>query len=155
MRRRDADRYDGGGDHNRPGRPEVHAGDGRAKPVDPFSTVTVGDLNVGAGSDTLTITLSDDANGALSGAGLSGGTNGVYSASALVGVACVPLIVGATAASVSVTVVVSSVVGVPKALLLSLSAKVVVVALFGVPAAGVNVSASSSVVIAAAVPVRV
>jgi hypothetical protein len=52
--------------------------------------------------------------------------NGWTDASALVGVACVPPIVGARP-SVPVTVVVSSVVGVPKPVLVSLSVKAVVV----------------------------
>ena len=77
--------------------------------------------------------------------------NGSTGASDVVCWPPVPLIVGATAASVSVTVVVSLVVGVPKALLLSLSVKVVVGDAVGAPAVGVNVRASSSVVIVAAV----
>ncbi len=47
-------------------------------PINPFSGVTVGDLNVGA-TDTLTITLSG-AGGTLSGTGLSG-SNGTYTLS--------------------------------------------------------------------------
>jgi hypothetical protein len=46
--------------------------------VNPFTGVTIGDLNAGA-TDTLTITLSNSGTtGVLSGPGLSGGTNGVY-----------------------------------------------------------------------------
>jgi hypothetical protein len=46
--------------------------------VHPFTGVTIGDLNPGA-TDTLTITLSNSgATGKLSGTGLTGGTNGVY-----------------------------------------------------------------------------
>ena len=66
--------------------------------------------------------------------------------------ATIPAIVGA-AGSTSITVVVLSTVGVPKALLKSLSAKVVVVTPPRGLLAGVNIRASSSAVIAAAVPV--
>jgi hypothetical protein len=45
--------------------------------VNPFSNAIVGDLNDGA-MDELTITLSNAANGILSGTGLAGGTGGVY-----------------------------------------------------------------------------
>ena len=46
--------------------------------VNPFTGVTIGDLNAGA-TDTLTITLSNSGTtGVLSGPGLNGGTNGVY-----------------------------------------------------------------------------
>jgi hypothetical protein len=49
--------------------------------VNPFSGVTVGDLNTGA-TDALMITLSNGGTtGALTGTGLSGGTNGVYTLS--------------------------------------------------------------------------
>ncbi len=49
--------------------------------VNPFTGVTIGDLNTGA-TDTLTITLSNSGTtGVLSGTGLSGGTNGVYTLS--------------------------------------------------------------------------
>ena len=66
-------------------------------------------------------------------------------------------IVGATAATVSVTTVASSVAGVPgRALLTSFSVKVVGVIVNGAPVVGVNTAASSAVVIAAADnPVRV
>jgi uncharacterized repeat protein (TIGR03803 family) len=47
-------------------------------PIDPFSGVTIGDINIGA-TDTLTITLSG-AGGTLSGTGLSG-SNGTYTLS--------------------------------------------------------------------------
>ena len=51
-------------------------------PVHPFAGVTISDPNAGA-SDTLTITLSNNgATGTLSGSGLSGGTNGVYTLAA-------------------------------------------------------------------------
>jgi FG-GAP-like repeat len=50
--------------------------------VDPFVGVTIGDANPLA-TDTLTITLSNAANGALSGLGLTGGQNGVYTLSGL------------------------------------------------------------------------
>ena len=47
-------------------------------PPSPFAGVTIGDANVAA-TDTLTISLSNGgAGGALSGAGLAGGTGGVY-----------------------------------------------------------------------------
>jgi hypothetical protein len=49
--------------------------------VNPFSDVTVGDRNAAA-TDTLSITLSNRANGVLTGAGLTGGTDGVYTLSA-------------------------------------------------------------------------
>jgi hypothetical protein len=45
--------------------------------VTPFTGVTITDVNSGA-TDTLTITLSKAANGKLTGTGLGGGTNGVY-----------------------------------------------------------------------------
>jgi uncharacterized repeat protein (TIGR03803 family) len=48
----------------------------REVPVTPFKGVTIGDQNAGA-TDTLTITLGGTG-GMLSGAGLSGGTGGVY-----------------------------------------------------------------------------
>ena len=48
-------------------------------PVTPFSGVTVGDPDVGQ-TETATITLSNAANGALSGAGITGGAGGVYTA---------------------------------------------------------------------------
>ena len=49
--------------------------------VNPFTGVTIGDLNPGA-TETLTITLSSGGTtGVLSGKGLSGGTNGVYTLS--------------------------------------------------------------------------
>ena len=59
---------------------------------------------------------------------LVNGSIGVLSA---VDEVCVPEIVGATAATVLVTTVASSVAGVPKALLVSLSVKVVGVMVFG------------------------
>ena len=64
---------------------------------------------------------------------------------------------GATAESVSVTWLVLSVAGVPfgSADDRSLSWNVVVVLVFGTPLAGVNVSFSSSAVMAAPVPVSV
>ena len=53
--------------------------------VNPFTGVTIGDLNAGA-TDTLTITLSNSGTtGVLSGTGLSAGTNGVYTLSGTAG----------------------------------------------------------------------
>ena len=71
--------------------------------------------------------------------------------------ALVPVIVGATAGlvtagSLSITEVVLSTLGVAPALLVSLSVNVVVEVVLGSPAFGLNVRASSSPVIAAAVP---
>jgi hypothetical protein len=60
--------------------------------------------------------------------------------------------VSTVAGSVSITLMVPSVGGVAKAELLSLSAKLVVAVVFGAPAVGMKVSASSSLVMAAAVP---
>ena len=59
---------------------------------------------------------------------------------------------GATGGSKSVTVVVLSTTGAPPALLWSLSVNVVVEDVLGAPALGVKTRASSSLVIAAAVP---
>ncbi len=64
----------------------------------------------------------------------------------------VPAMVGATAGSMSVTLVVLSTIGPPPALLWSLSVKVVGEDVLGAPAFGVKTRASSSLVIAAAVP---
>ena len=79
--------------------------------------------------------------------------NGCSAASLLVvWPAAVPEIVGATAPSTSITVVVPFTVGVAKALETSLNEKVVVAWLPGAPAVGVNESASSSPVTVAAEP---
>ena len=63
--------------------------------------------------------------------------------------ATVPVMVGAAAGSVSITVVVVLTVGVAQALLKSLSVKLVVELVPGAPAVGVKASASSSLVMVA------
>jgi hypothetical protein len=82
--------------------------------------------------------------------------NGVTSASWVVAVAAVPPVrVGATAGSVSVTAKPLAVERPEKPVLRSISVKVVVLLVFGWPAVGVKLSASSALVIVAAVPLSV
>src|SRR3954462_15640560 len=78
--------------------------------------------------------------------------NGLTGALATV-LACVPLNVGSAASKLLTLVVLSLTLELNSAELVSVSVKVVVG--FDAPAAGVNTSASSSAVIAAAVPTRV
>ena len=103
-------------------------------------------------SSTTTFTLSDLSS---AGVGITDGhaREGVTGTSmVVVWPETVPAMVGATGVSLSITLVVLSTAGGPPALLTSLSVSVVVEDVLGDPALGVKRRASSSPVIAAAVP---